>query len=59
MAALEALEILPENLKIYNQIPDNLVSLPCARVFREQKTLDFFSFYCHFLSTSSGHCRSV
>lgn len=44
MALLKAVEFLPKDLKSYNQLPDDLVSLLCARVFREQKILDFFSF---------------
>lgn len=41
---LKAIEILPKDLKSYNQLPDDLVSLLCARVLAEQKILDFFSF---------------
>lgn len=51
MAALKAVEILPENLKSYYQVPDDLFSTVCNRVFREQKILDFsslLSFLIHF-----------
>lgn len=44
MTALNAVESLPENLKSYYQVPDDLFSTVCNRVFREQKILDFSSF---------------
>lgn len=44
MTALNAVESLPENLKSYYQVPDDLFSTVCNRVLREQKILDFSSF---------------
>lgn len=49
MAALKAVEILPKNLKSYNQLPDYLVSLPCATEYSGNKKYWTFSPLLSFL----------